>query len=171
MTGLPVIKVGMGEGVVAVSPHTIISEGIGSCVALTLYDLRLRIGGLAHIMLPGSTEDASKNLKLETCNLQLVTFHCADTALDSLVHEMLNRGVDFKNIEAKMAGGAKMFLSNNGDYSIGRQNIESVKRVLEAKRIRLAAWDIGGHHGRNVEFHLSSGRMVIRAIGKEDKEI
>lgn len=55
LTGLPVIKVGMGEGIVALSPQVIISEGIGSCVALTLYDLRLRIGGPAQVMLPASS--------------------------------------------------------------------------------------------------------------------
>lgn len=180
MTGLQVIKVGMGEGVVAASPQVIISEGIGSCVTLTLYDFRLRIGGLAHVMLPrfsiGVQRSAFGDRQAEQSVTEGITneaerYHYADTAIYTLVHKMLNRGADFKNMEAKMAGGAKMFPSNNGDYSIGRLNVESVKAVLEAKRIRLAAWDIGGHHGRSVEFHLCTGRMVIRAIGKEDREI
>lgn len=156
-----IIKVGMGGGVVAASPQVIISEGIGSCVVLTLYDLRLRTGGLAHIMLP----------RRETTTKYCTPYQFADTAVHELFDSLLANGSRELEIEGKIAGGAKMFLSNNGDYSIGRLNIESVKAALEAKRICLAAWDIGGHHGRNVEFHLSSGRMIIRAIGKEDKEI
>ena len=159
--GLPVIRVGMGEGVVAASPHIIISEGIGSCVALTLYDLRLRIGGLAHITLP----------RYEPGSRYYTPYQFADTAVHELLDSLLSGGSRDLDIEAKIAGGAKMFLSCNGDYSLGRLNVESVKAVLEAKGIRLAAWDVGGHHGRSVEFHVDSGRIVIRALGKEDKEI
>lgn len=159
--GLPVIKVGMGEGVVAASPHIIISEGIGSCVALTLYDLRLRIGGLAHITLP----------RYDPCLRHCTPYQFADTAVHKLLDSLISAGSRDLDIEAKIAGGAKMFLSCNVDYSLGRLNVESVRTVLEAKGIRLAAWDVGGHHGRRIEFHLGSGRIVIRAIEKEDKEI
>ena len=48
------IEVGMGEGAVAVDPQVLSSPGIGSCVAVALYDSERRIGGMAHVMLPDS---------------------------------------------------------------------------------------------------------------------
>ena len=49
------IAVEMGEGVVARAPRTISSQGLGSCVAITLYDTQKKMGGLSHIMMPNSS--------------------------------------------------------------------------------------------------------------------
>ena len=47
------IQVTIGEGVVAETPHVITSLGLGSCVAVILYDAGRRTGGLAHVMSRG----------------------------------------------------------------------------------------------------------------------
>ena len=50
------IKVGMADLKTGKSPDSIISYGLGSCVGIALYDAQTKIGGLAHIMLPDSTQ-------------------------------------------------------------------------------------------------------------------
>lgn len=50
-----VIQVEMGEGVILKSPYIIKSVGLGSCVAVAVYDHELKIGGFAHIMFPESS--------------------------------------------------------------------------------------------------------------------
>lgn len=149
----------MGEGVVTAAPHIIVSSGLGSCVAVILYDTQKRIGALAHITLPYAGR-------------RLTLYQYADTAIAALLKEMLNKGAARQNIEAKMAGGARMFASyEENSKSIGEQNILSIKNILKMENLPLTGKDIGGHHGRSLEFYLSSGRVIVKAIGKEDREI
>ena len=46
------IEVKMGDIAVADRENNLITLGIGSCLVITLYDPKLRIGACAHAMLP-----------------------------------------------------------------------------------------------------------------------
>lgn len=137
-------------------PGVIATDGLGSCVALSLYDGRLRIGGLAHIMLPGA----------ENADVSWLPYQYADKALNHLLDELLNQGTCEQDMVAKIAGGASMF-ANSAGQGIGELNIVGVKRLLKVRGIPLVGEDVGGACGRRVEFHLDSGKMVIRFVGKE----
>ncbi|MCR4947175.1 MAG: chemotaxis protein CheD, partial [Lachnospiraceae bacterium] len=52
-----IIKVGMADLKVAgTSDDVLITLGLGSCIGIALYDPTIKLGGLAHIMLPDSTK-------------------------------------------------------------------------------------------------------------------
>ena len=156
------IEVNMGKGAVATAPYIISSSGLGSCVVVTLYDTERKLGGLAHIMLPDS----------HGLNGYHNAYQCADTAIASLIKELRNMSASHRNMVAKLAGGAKMFLSgDDSSPGIGEQNIKSVKHILKQKRIPLTGENTGGNYGRSVDFYLDSGRMTVSAIGREDEEI
>ena len=171
------VQVAMGEGVVASAPHIVLSSGLGSCVAIILYDARRKIGALAHVMLPDSCQLQSEQSATCTGPGRSVrnpqsTFKCADTAIATLLERLRSRGAVRRDIVAKMVGGARMFSCyEDHDTGIGEQNITSVRRILRREHIALIGEDTGGHHGRSVKFHLDSGRVIVTAIGKEDKEI
>ena len=152
----------MGEGAVTRAPHIISSSGLGSCVVVTLYDTKQKLGGLAHIMLPDSN----------SLNGYHPLYQCADTAIAALIKELRSMSTNPRDMVAKLVGGAKMFVSSD-DLSpgIGKQNITSVKRILKQKRILVIGENTSGNYGRNVEFHLDSGKVMVKAIGREDKEI
>ena len=137
-------------------PDVIVTDGLGSCVALSLYDNRLRIGGLAHIMLPGAEGE----------DISWLPYQFADRALDRLLGELRNLGVRQRDLVARIGGGASMF-ANGAGQGVGELNIAAVKRLLKALEIPLVGEDVGGNQGRRVEFHLDSGKMVIRFVGKE----
>lgn len=159
-----IIKVEMGEGAVSKSPDIIISQGIGSCVVLTLYDVKKKIGSLAHIMMPTKTS--------QPLNLSTSMYQFASTAFPALLDEMIKMGASGHDISAKIIGGARMFSSYADIKScIGEENIREVKQILQKYKTPLAGFDVGGGHGRNVEFYLESGRVVVKAFGREDKEI
>jgi len=156
------IKVGMGEGVVVGAPSVISAEGLGSCVALTLYYSKRRMGGMAHIMLPNS----------DWVKIPCTPYQCADRALTTLLKELQSIGANIQDIVAKMVGGAQMFpFYNGGSSGIGEQNIMSIKYLLRKEQIPLVGSDVGGTHGRSLEFQLDSGRLIVMAIGREDREI
>ncbi|MDH4161588.1 MAG: chemotaxis protein CheD [Nitrospirota bacterium] len=174
----PVLRVHMGEGVVARGPHIILSPGIGSCVALALYDTDERLGGLAHVMLPETAVLAGRGAKrgdgdgAERRPLILSPFQYADTAIITLLEMLRALGAAEQRLMAKLAGGARMFPSyNGGSVGMGEQTAANVRSLLERKGIRLAGWDLGGTHGRTVEFHPGTGRMVVTAQGKEGREL
>ena len=156
------IEVTMGGGAVTTAPHVILSSGLGSCVVVTLYDTERKLGGLAHIMLPDSI----------SLNGDHPAYKCADTAITTLIKELRSMRASPRNMVAKLVGGAKMFLSSDGfGPGIGEQNIISIKRILKRRRIPVIAENTGGNYGRNVEFYLDSGRVTVKAIGRETKEI
>ena len=52
MTDSGLIVVGIGAYALSKSPVKIKTSGLGSCVSITLYDRRKRVGGFVHTMLP-----------------------------------------------------------------------------------------------------------------------
>ena len=150
------IAVGMGEIQVTQAPTTLKAIGIGSCIALTLYDSQSRIGGLAHILLPSiseSTDMAYPN-------------RFADCAVGALIDKMHSRGADVDNIEAKVFGGANMFpdaVSPNSSLDIGKRNLKAVFKELKRLGIEVVATSVGGHVGRTVVFDTEEGSVLVRS--------
>ena len=172
------LEIRVGEGIVARTPEIITSGGLGSCIVVTLYDTRMQIGGLAHIMLPYSKMWNNSRLEIRVSELQapkpelISPYQFADTSVTALLKEMQREGARIEDIVAKMVGGAKMFYFN-GENSpgIGEQNIAYMQKNLRKEGVPLIGKDIGGHHGRSIEFYLDSGRVIVKAVGIKDKEI
>ncbi|WP_446897257.1 chemotaxis protein CheD [Clostridium sp. LBM24168] len=161
--GIKEIKVGIADMNTASSPDVIMTIGLGSCIGIAMYDRAKSIGGLAHIMLPDSTQfSAVKN-----------PMKFADLAIPMLIEKLEKLGVKKRNLEAKIAGGASMF--NFSDKSmvmdIGNRNGKSVKVALEKYSIPILAEDLGGNKGRTMIFDTSSGIVKIRTVGLGIREL
>lgn len=155
-------EVRMGEGIISRSPDIIISQGLGSCVAVTLYDSRNKIGGLAHIMLPDSAMHESNS----------VPCHFADTAIAWLLEKLVAGPSEKKFLIAKMVGGAQMFKKpDHTNTGIGVQNIAAVKTLLQEEKIPVVGEDTGGHVGRSVEFNLEFGKMIVSTVGGKSRSV
>lgn len=157
------IKVGMADLSTAKDPDILTTLGLGSCVGIALYDATAKIGGLAHIMLPDSTQ--IKN------NSNIAKF--ADTGIEALIKEMLKMGAKQNRLVAKIAGGAHMFEFKNMDdmMRIGTRNVAAVTQILEQVHIPIISQDTGSNYGRTVELHTSTGVFVVKTIGHGIKEI
>lgn len=157
------VKVGMADLNVCVSPDAITTLGLGSCVGVALYDSSTRIAGLVHVMLPDSTRVRQNTNKAKF----------ADTGIDALILEMRKRGANVSMLTAKIAGGAQMFAfnTNNSMLRVGENNVEAVKLRLRQLGIRILAEDTGLNYGRTVEFYPETGDFVIKAVGKPVKTI
>lgn len=155
------IKVGMADYKIASHPNNLISYGLGSCVGIALYDSITKIGGLAHIMLPDSTQ--ARNVENPA--------KFADTAIPLLLNDMLKAGAQKHRIIAKIAGGAQMFSFANITeiMRIGERNTEAVKNILRQASIQLAASDTGGNYGRTIELKNDTGILFIKTIDKGEK--
>ena len=157
------IKVGMADLKLCKAPDKITTLGLGSCVGIAIRDPQTKVGGLAHIMLPDSTQITSNSVKAKF----------ADTGVRELVDLMVKNGAGRSRMVAKIAGGAQMFAfsSNNTAVRVGDRNVEAVKKKLKEFGIRILAEDTGDSYGRTVIFYPESGDFVIRAVGKPEKVI
>jgi len=157
------IKVGMADYKIGRSPNNLISYGLGSCVGIALFDSVTKIGGLAHIMLPDSTQARSAENPAKF----------ADTALPLMLEEMIKLGAVKSRITAKIAGGAQMFTFANATdvMRVGERNTEAVRVLLKKMDIRIIADDTGGNYGRTVELQLDTGIYRVRTIAKGEKEL
>lgn len=157
------IKVGMADLSVCISPDSVTTLGLGSCVGVAIRDPLTKIGGLAHVMLPDS--GAIKN------NTNIYKF--ADTGIEELVRQMEKAGAKRNRMVAKIAGGAQMFAFQNKNdlVRVGDKNVEASKKKLKELGIKLLAEDTGANFGRTVIFYPETGDYVIKAVGKEERTI
>lgn len=158
------IKVGMADLKVCRYPDNLTTIGLGSCIGIALYDPTTKITGLAHIMLPDSTQIRN--------NSNIAKF--ADTGIQKLYEEMIAAGARKMHIVAKIAGGAKMFAISgpaSSTINIGERNAEASRKKLQELRIPILSEDCGLNYGRTVEIYSEDGRYVIKAVGKPVKAI
>ena len=160
-----VVKVAMADlNVLALTTGVLKTTGLGSCVGLTLYDPAAKVAGMAHVMLPSSeiARGEQKNIA-----------KYSDTAIPELIRRMVDLGASAIRLEAKLAGGAQMFAfaANNITMRIGPRNVDSCKEILKRLSIPIKAEDTGGNYGRTIEFHCSTGRMVIHSVHQAVREI
>jgi chemotaxis protein CheD len=143
-------EVKMGDFMVAQAPGILSTGGIGSCIALCLYSAEYRIGGLAHVMLPGGDPAG-------------VDCRFAATALQKMITEMTVEKLKIDRIIAKMVGGANMFPDVQGrSTKMGERNILSVKELVALYGIKVVSEEVGGTAGRAVTFDLSNGIVTVK---------
>ena len=152
------ITVGIADMKMAKDSGMLITYALGSCIGICLYDQRIRLASLVHIMLPLNLEPGRKN-----------TMKYADTGIRETLKMMEAKGASRSRITAKIAGGAKMFEVSGGSLgNIGQRNIESVHTILRQEGIRLLAEDVGGTVARTLLFDVASGQGCIRSYGRQD---
>lgn len=140
---------------VAKAGGRLVAVGLGSCVALTLYDRSKGIGGMAHILLPdpSAARDDSNPGRF------------ASTAVPLLREALMAAGARGP-FEAKLVGGAALFGSmlGSGGQQMGERNVEATRKALVILRIPIAASETGGVSGRTVSFDVSDGQLEVRSV-------
>jgi chemotaxis protein CheD len=167
-TTLPAQSIPVGLGEVAVqradATEPMVAHGLGSCIAVCLFDPVSKIGGLAHVVLPGNDPNNKPNGKF------------AGNVLPALMQAMtrVGAGADPRRFQARIAGGAHVLaIGGTGSLPrIGDKNTEAVKAALAAASVKILAEDVGGGKGRTVWFHpKDGGRIRVRTVGGTEFEI
>ncbi len=157
------IKVGMADLKICKAPDMVTTLGLGSCIGIAMYDPVLKIGGLAHIMLPDSTQMRNHS--------NIAKF--ADTGIEELLRQLIRAGANKRRLAAKIAGGAKMFEVSGASAigNVGLRNAQASKAKRKQLGIPLLAEDTGLNYGRTVELYPATGEFYIKAVGKKLKII
>lgn len=146
-------EVSIGKLEVIDTKDNLTATAVGSCLVITLYDTRHRIGAMAHAMLPSYPRTAGAELKDATY---------INNAIDEMLWRMYSNGSKKEDIEAKLVGGANMFGIESSD--IGKENVISAKKKLEKEGIKITGECVGGSMGRSVEFSVETGIVTVKTI-------
>ena len=127
---------------------------LGSCVSVTLWHPRLRIGAMSHFLLPGTSGKKSPD-KPGT--------YGAD-AMDLLLRGMARHGVPLIQCQGKIFGGAAMFPRNVKVRDIGMQNGDFARTLLHQHGIRVVSESLFGEGHRQLIFTIRSGEVLSRQV-------
>ncbi len=146
-------RVSIAQARIERAPMLLKAYGLGSCLAVGLYDPQSGLGGLGHMLLP----KRPKHNPIGTDGKYV------DAGIYQMVDVLVQEGADRESLIAKIAGGANMFESVHQTLidSIGARNSKSARETLAALGIPLVGEDVGGNRGRTVEFDLATGIMMV----------
>jgi chemotaxis protein CheD len=157
-----VIEIHIAEMFAGNDEYVITTNGVGSCIVILLYDRVMRIGGMAHAILPRARAHDPSMVEVPRDHDGRRFVKYADRAVDLLLADMLTLGASRERIVAKLVGGARMFALLEGDkYGIGHTNTEVARARLHELGVMIETEVTGGTVGRNVRFDCATGIAEI----------
>ena len=148
------IMLSLGEWAVTDDPdRELVCLGLGSCVAFCAHDPQAGIAGMAHMVLPDST-----NGKPGGAEAKFV-----DLAIPLVLKQMEELGANRTKLKIHIAGGAQMLhgASFTDTMMIGKRNAEASQRVIKELGLRITSEDTGGESGRTVRLAVASGQLDV----------
>lgn len=139
------VDVDTGEVRVSSEPVTLRAVAIGSCIAVMIYDRHKKIGGLAHIMLPGRSAKGPSESRTKY----------AEDAIDFLFDTVKRLGAKTSDLEISVVGGANIL--QEGD--IPDKVVKSVLDYLKKLNVKWNRKRVGGTERRSVFLDTTSGRI------------
>lgn len=140
---------------------TIVTTLLGSCVAVAMYNERLRVGAICHGLLP-----SCKNA--QPCDGQCPEkFKYVDCSIRRMLEVFHKRGIVQSEIDVKVFGGSDMFKVNDRaskSSSVGRQNVEKALQIVDNEGLRIIATDLGGLRGRKIYFYTHTGEVLLKRL-------
>ena len=151
-----IVDVNTGQVKAAVEKGILRSVGIGSCVVVAAYNLSSKIGGMAHIMLPG--------IAPQQC---LEKTKYAFDGIEQLLNQMFEAGAGTDEIEVCLVGAGNVLQKE--DDTICDANIESVTGLLKEKNIPIMASVLGGTKRKSVFMDVENGCISYTEGDEKEK--
>lgn len=128
---------------------------LGSCVSLTVWHPRLKIGGMCHFLLPRRTGlSEAKDGRF------------GEEAMDILLRNIQAANTRPEEYQVKLFGGGSMFypprFESGAGCDIPRLNVEMGRELVQRYGLHLEAEDLGGFGHRQVLFDIGSGDVWVR---------
>ncbi len=159
---ITVVKLITGDCYYTSEPREMLVTILGSCMSVCLRDPITKIGGMNHILLPGSKTD-----KLSMTDPGY-SARFGVNAMEELINGMLKLGAVKSRFEAKIFGGGNVIKSST---LIGTKNIKFVKEFLADEHIPIKAEDVGGDTPRRLHFFPDTGKAMLRKLQRKEDMI
>lgn len=121
---------------------------LGSCVAVTLWHPRRRVGGMCHYLLP----------KRERQPGQARDGKYGTEAVEMLIQALRGTGAKAAEFECHLYGGADTMPDAAGaKFNVGERNIEQAWNLIEQYGLELQGVDVGDNVPRTVILDVGQG--------------
>jgi len=137
----------------AIESERPISTLLGSCVAVCLFDAKLKIAGMNHFLLPGGSSGGNNDIDV---------IMNGDYSMEVLVNALLSKGAKKARLVAKAFGGGTIVSAIR--MAIGERNSEFASEWLARESIPLVASDFNGPWSRKIVFVPQTGDAFCRRI-------
>jgi putative nucleotidyltransferase with HDIG domain len=151
------IIVPSGHDFIGKRQGVILHADLGTCVGVAIWDRKVGVGGLIHLLLP--EPPSSEN------PWQPGIY--ASTGLPLFIERLCQDGVTKANLEACFAGGALMGQASRVDLdlNIGGRTADIVETILTREKIPVRKSEIGGYFSCRLRLNLQTWETDIEPFG------
>jgi len=153
------VEVGTGEVYCSGTGEVITVSALGSCVAVVAIDASRRVGGVAHIMLPGK---APRKVGPDA------QYRYAEDGMECLMNRLLKLGASLEMTRLVFVGAGNVL--EREDDTICTSNIRAVREEGVRRSLRIVAECLGGTERKRVRLDLQKG-WVSCAVGDKPETV
>lgn len=141
--------------------HSHVRTLLGSCVSITLWHPRTRVGAMSHFLLSGRSGEKRLNGRY------------GEDSLELMLAKLRAMGVHPKECEAKIFGGGAMFAADGSIKlkDIGRSNGNAARTMLVSRGIPIVSQSLFGTGYRKIMFDVGTGDVWMRHVGLDDPAV
>lgn len=139
---------------------------LGSCVAITVFSPEKKTGAIFHALLP---EHRNKMKVISNSPPVSPDSDYVDYAFYYIREKFRQKGINFKTAKFMLFGGGDVInsLSSGGRTSIGFQNINMAKKLINDEGLSLHGEDVGGKNGRKLIFLPHEGKVYLEYLNND----
>jgi chemotaxis protein CheD len=153
-------NVKMGELIITENPENLNLLALGSCIGLIVYDIKFKLFGVAHTVLP----EVNARRERPGVHDPDAPAKYTDAAVKQIVKKFREYGIQPDNLRAKIVGGAQIF--DRDLIRVGEKNLISVKKMLEEEGVKLESEVVGGNQGISILHIARNGIIKVKKEGK-----
>lgn len=157
--------ISIGEMIVSGTPEDVlVAYGLGSCVAICLYDPVAKVGGMLHALLPQANNQAKDNN---------VPAKFVDSGLPLLLKSITYQKGKRNRLDVYVCGGAQLISAANFSdmLKIGQRNIMAAQTALQIAGLTIKNQDVGGSAGRTVKLYIDTGQITVKSLGQGERTL
>lgn len=139
------------------NPKLVVHTLLGSCVAMTVWHPRLKIGGMCHYLLP--------NRQHYHRNSHHPHGYYGSDVMEFFMEKIIASGHDPTAFQVKLFGGGHVIRLNdqlNPEINVADANVRFGRNELITRGFSIKAEDVGGRRYRKVFFELASGNVWVQ---------
>lgn len=158
-------SVSIGEIVISrVANDVLVAYGLGSCVSVSVFDPKKRVGGMLHALLPSSSGKGDAVSHPEKF---------VDLGVPLLLDQVEKLGAERSQLVIRVCGGAHMLTSPGikNTLNIGDRNVEAVHTIMNNLGLKIMAEETGGSSGRTAKLYMATGEVTIRTMGQKERPL
>jgi chemotaxis protein CheD len=140
---------------------------IGTGIAVTIFDMNSKAGGIAHIVLP----ESALNSPNSPPGAPPLPAKFADEGIPKLLEAFTKEGGNLKSSIIRIVGGAQLFNFGGGSgniLNVGARNVSAIQTEFGKAGLTIAKSDVGGNKAKSLRFILENGHLLVKPIGGQE---